>query len=67
MPAHHPRRWPNIGQTLGRCVVFAGLTSTLRTCRSSVCGVDLRWSSIEQSVTGNVKSEAEQSLPREVI
>ena len=23
MLAHSPRRWPNIGQTLARCVVFA--------------------------------------------
>ena len=25
MLAHRLRRWPNIGQTLARCVVFAGL------------------------------------------
>ena len=25
MLTHRLRRWPNIGQTLGRCVVFSGL------------------------------------------
>ena len=28
MLAHRLRRWPNIGQTSGRCVVFAGMCLT---------------------------------------
>ena len=29
MLAHRPRRWPNIETTMGECLVFAGMCSTL--------------------------------------
>ena len=33
--AHRIRRWPSIGQTLGRCVVLAGMSMLLTATNSS--------------------------------
>ena len=43
MLAHRLRRWPNIGQTLARCVVFAGKFTISKISPRSLIGFLLRY------------------------
>ena len=71
MLAHRLRRWPNIGQTLGRFVVFAGISTKNNVCNFvPIVGQQFSsfWRELEYSPGSQVGcgwGEQEKELPLE--